>query len=106
VATISLADGATLTMTSARASVRMPAVALRDRGGSLEFWLADGGAYRGTAASGALQRLQSVETGLGELSGIAAASRAELIVVVRQGSTDALGSEIVRLVPRLPSQSQ
>ena len=105
VATIALADHVALTMTSARASVRMPAVALRDRGGALEFWLADGGAYRGTAARGALQRLQSVETGLGELSGIAA-SRAELIVVVRQGSTGALGSEIVRLVPRSPALNE
>jgi hypothetical protein len=106
VATISLAGDVALTMTSAKASVRMPAVALRNRGGTLEFWLADGGAYRGTAARGALQRLQSVETGLGELSGIAAASRAELIVVVRQGSSGALGSEIVRLVPRSPALSQ
>ena len=106
VATISLADGIALTMTSARASVRMPAVALRDRGGSLEFWLADTGTHRGTVASGALQRLQSVDTGLGELSGIAAASRGELIVVVRQGSTGAFGSEIFRLVPRSLALSQ
>jgi hypothetical protein len=107
VATISIAgDVVALTMTSAKASVRMPAVALRNRDGALEFWLADGGAYRGTAARGALQRLQSVETGLGELSGIAAASRTELMLVIRQGSTGSLGSEIVRLVPRSPALSQ
>lgn len=117
-ATISLADRVgsdplspmsewrTQTTSPEHAAVSMPAVALRSHGGALELWLTDGEAYRGSVVNGALQRLQSVETGLGDLTGIAATSQAGLIVVVRPSGTGSLGSEIVRLTPRSPALIQ
>ena len=84
-------------------SLRMPAVALRNRGGALELWLAEGKMYRGTVASGAVQRLQPVETGLGEILDVAPAAEATLFLVVQSISGGARGSEIVRLVARSPA---
>jgi hypothetical protein len=106
VAVIPLADRGRLATTSADAPVRMPGVALRNRGGTLELWLADGVAYRGTIANGALQQLQPVQTGLGDLRGIVMGSDNELMVVVRSGLTGSVASEIVRLVPRSSAPGQ
>jgi len=81
------------------ASASAPAIALRNRVGTKELWLANGLTYRATVANGVLQRLQSVETGLGDVSALAI-SQAGSMIVVRESSTGTPGSEIVRLAPR------
>ncbi len=91
---------------SPQPSLGVPAVALRSHDGALELWLADGESYRGSVVNGVVQTLESVETGLGDLAGIAATPQKGLYVVVRDGGTGAVGTEIVRLVPRSPALIQ
>jgi hypothetical protein len=84
----------------AHASSGMLAIALRNRGETQELWLADGDAHHGNVVRGAVQRLQSVETGLGAVSGVAVTPQAALILAVRPSSTEARVAEIIRLVAR------
>jgi hypothetical protein len=91
---------------SGERSLQMPVIALRSRGNAQELWLTDGDAYRGTVSGGAVQRLQPVETDLGDIAAIAAMTENDLLVVVRQGANGNLGVDIVRLVPRPTAPGQ